>query len=121
MNRKTFLRNSSMAALALATTPAAHALTTHDPNSSATPRIRLAVLGPGLRGQSHISLLLRRDDIDIIAICDVDDRMLARAKKIIDTSGKKMPQIYTGNPYAWRDLLQQQQLDGVIIATLGMA
>lgn len=130
MNRKTFLRNSSMAALALAN-PAANALAvpndvrnanseatpSNKRNRSAVPKVRLAILGTGLRGQSHISLLLRREDVDIVAVCDVDDRMLARAKKIFDTAGKRMPQIYTGNPFAWRDLLQQQQLDAVIIAS----
>jgi hypothetical protein len=43
--------------------------------------------------------------------------MLSRAKDIIAKSGKKMPQVYTGSPYAWQDLLKQQQPDGVIIAT----
>ena len=126
MNRKTFLRNSSMAALALAAAPATNALgaptanspvSVATPNPMAAPRVRIAILGTGLRGQSHINLLLRRDDVDIVGICDVDDRMLARAKKIIDAAGKKMPQIYTGNPYAWRDLLSKEKLDAVLIAS----
>ena len=126
MNRKTFLRNSSMAALALAATPATSAIgaptaksTTPvaTPNSMAAPRVRMAVLGTGLRGQSHISLLLRRDDVEIVAICDVDDRMLTRAKSAIAASGKKMPQVYTGNPWSWQDLLKKEQLDAVIIAS----
>jgi hypothetical protein len=28
-----------------------------------------------------------------------------------------MPQVYTGSPYAWQDLLKKETLDGVIIAT----
>src|SRR5579872_1320685 len=110
MNRKSFLRNSSMAALALATTPAAHALEPASTSSAtspkaplgplhfAGPKVRLAVIGTGLRGQSHLQLLLRRDDVDLIAICDVDDYMLTRAKSLCTKSGKKMPQVYTGSP-----------------------
>jgi hypothetical protein len=114
MNRKEFLRNGGLAAMALAATPATQ-LFAH--GSAAGTKARLALLGTGLRGQSHLSLLLRRDDVDLLAICDVDDRMLDSAKKLIAKSGRKMPKVYTGNPYAWKDLLQQQQLDGVIIAT----
>ncbi|GGB17689.1 Gfo/Idh/MocA family protein [Puia dinghuensis] len=126
MNRKTFLRNSSMAALALATTPTAQALPRNTPVSTPQkdtplhfegPKVRLAIIGTGLRGQSHLHLLLRRDDVDLIAICDIDDYMLSRARSLVTKSGKKMPQVYTGSPYAWQDMLKQQQLDGVIIAT----
>lgn len=131
MNRKSFLRNSSLAALALATTPAAAAAldptgnTLITPQASpktsplhfAGPKVRLAILGTGGRGQSHISLLLRRDDVDIVAICDIDDYMLNHTKGIFTKFGKKQPQVYTGNPYAWQDLLKKEQLDAVLIAT----
>ena len=112
MNRKEFLRNSSLAALALATAPSAKLFA-----RGQQEKVRLAVIGTGLRGQSHLSLLLKRDDVSLQAICDVDDRMLDSAKKMIGNSGKKMPKVYTGNPYAWKDLLHNEQLDGVIIAT----
>src|SRR5580704_15138691 len=111
MNRKTFLRNSSMAALALAYNP---------PSTHAGPtatKVRLAVIGTGLRGQSHLSLLMRRDDVEIIAICDIDDYMLTRAKDIISKAGRRLPAVYTGDPYAWKDLLKKEQPDGVLIAT----
>jgi len=114
MKRKDFLRNSGLAAIALAATPITNLFAR---GSSAGAKVRLALIGTGLRGQNHLGLLLRRDDVDLLAICDVDDRMLDSAKKLIAKSGKKMPRVYTGNPYAWKELLQQQQLDGVVIAT----
>ena len=118
MNRKSFIRNSSMAALGLSTpaaralagepaasTPAAAPGSTHpvgsDPiprsflSDPASPKVRMAIIGTGLRGQNHLSLLLRRDDVDLVAIADIDDYMLSRAKDIITKSGKKMPQVYT--------------------------
>ena len=126
MHRKEFIRSGTLTALALAATPAtgvfAHASApgatpAEAAGSPAAPKARLAIIGTGLRGQSHLNLLLRRDDVDLVAICDIDDHMLTSAKNAIAKSGKKMPQVYTGNPYAWQDLLKQQQLDGVIIAT----
>jgi predicted dehydrogenase len=38
-------------------------------------------------------------------------------KDIVTKSGKKMPQVFTGSAYAWKDMLSKNQLDGVIIAT----
>jgi len=129
MNRKSFLRNSSLAALALAANPTTTTLAAGSPLKTpqksladtplhfAGPKVRLALIGTGLRGQGHLGLLLRRDDVDIVAICDIDDHMLTSSKNAIAKSGKKMPQVYTGSPYAWQDLLKKEQLDGVIIAT----
>ncbi|HEV9038180.1 MAG TPA: Gfo/Idh/MocA family oxidoreductase [Puia sp.] len=125
MNRKSFLRNSGLAALALAASPSskahAHQTTSAPLNTTplhfAGPKVRLAILGVGLRGQSHLELMLRRDDVDIAAICDVDDYMLSRAKDMIAKSGKKAAQAYTGSPYAWQDLLRNEHLDAVLIAS----
>ena len=68
--------------------------------SFADAKVRMAIIGTGLRGQDHLELLLRRNDVDLVAICDVSDVMLAAAKDMITKSGKKMPQIYTGDDYA---------------------
>ncbi len=87
------------------------------PSGSAGTKVRIAVIGTGLRGQSHLSLLARRSDVEVIAICDVDDRMLDSAKAIFSKKGLPLPKVYTGDPYAWRQLLAQQSLDGVLIAT----
>lgn len=80
-------------------------------------KVKIGLIGTGLRGQNHLSLLLKRDDVDVVALCDVDDKMLLMAKKEVDDSKKKMPQIFTGNVYAWKDMLSKTQLDGVVIAT----
>ena len=81
------------------------------------PKVRLAIIGVGERGQGHLDLVLRRDDVELVAICDVDNRVLEQSKAIIQKSGKKMPQVYTGDDYAWQKMLQTEKLDGVIIAT----
>jgi len=112
MNRKEFLRNSGLAALALTATPATRLFARNQQNS-----VRLALIGTGARGQGHLSLLLQRDDVNLVAICDVDSRMLDGARRLVEKSGKKMPRVYTGSPYAWKDLLHEQQLDGIVIAT----
>jgi predicted dehydrogenase len=44
-------------------------------------KINIGVIGTGLRGQSHVELLLKRNDVNIVAICDVSDVMLQMTKK----------------------------------------
>jgi len=111
MNRKEFVKTTAMATAAMVI-PGKSLLA-----ANADAKVRLALLGTGLRGQNHLELLLRRSDVDLVAICDVSDVMLASAKDLITKSGKKMPQVYTGDSYAWKRLLDKEKLDGVIIAT----
>jgi len=111
MNRKEFVKTTAMATAALAI-PSINLFAKKEDN-----KVRIALLGTGLRGQNHLELLLRKADVELVAICDVDDRMLTMAKDLISKSGKKMPQVYTGDNYAWKNLLEKEKLDGVIIAT----
>ncbi len=111
MNRKEFVKTTALATAALVV-PGQSLLA-----AIADPKVRIALIGTGLRGQNHLELLLRRADVNVIAICDVDDRMLTTAKEIIAKSGKKMPQVYTGDNYAWKRLLDKEKLDAVVIAT----
>jgi predicted dehydrogenase len=110
MKRRTFVKNSS---LAMAGLSLAKSMGRTSPN----PKVRLGVIGSGLRGQNHIDNALRRNDVDIVSICDVDDRMLQMTADIIKKSGKSMPKVYNGDPYAYRHLLDAKNLDAVLIAT----
>src|ERR1044071_839921 len=110
MNRKEFVKSAFMATAAMAI-PGKHLFA-----GGADVKVKIALIGVGLRGQDHLELLLRRADVELIAICDVEDRMLTMAKGIISKSGKKMPQVYTGDDYAWKRLLEKEKPEGVIIA-----
>lgn len=113
MNRKEFVKNTGLAIASFAVLPAGNLLA----KKTADAKIKLAMIGVGLRGQNHLNLLLRRDDVELVAICDIDDRMLSRSKEMIAKSGKKMPSVFTGDSYAWQKMLEIKGLDAVIIAT----
>lgn len=113
MHRKDFIKNTGLAAASFAVLPTGSLLA-----AKAETKVKIGIIGVGLRGQNHLELLLRRADVDLVAICDVSDVMLATAKEMIAKSGKKMPEIHTGDEYAWKKLLERKGgLDGVVIAT----
>ncbi|HRP57824.1 Gfo/Idh/MocA family oxidoreductase, partial [Agriterribacter sp.] len=114
MNRKEFVKNAGLAAASLTVLPTA---TLFAGKRSADPKVKMAIIGVGLRGQNHLDLLLRRADVDVTAICDVDERSLKSSKELISKSGKKMPVVYTGDNYAWKKLLDTEKVDGIVIAT----
>ena len=111
MKRRTFVQNSLAAATAFSIIPASRLMANED------KKARLAFIGVGLRGQNHLDNALRRADVDVVAICDVDERMLGMSADIIKKSGKPTPQIFKGDPYAYRKLLELKNIDGIIIAT----
>ena len=112
MHRKQFIKNTTLTAASLAMLP----VTTLFANN-VKDKIKLALIGTGLRGQNHLDLILRREDVELLAICDIDDRMLKSAKEMIAASKKQLPQIFTGDNYAWKKMLELKDIDGVIIAT----
>ena len=110
MRRRTFIENSVMAATVLGISPSVF-------GPRAEKKARLAFIGVGLRGQNHLDNALRRADVEVIAICDIDEHMLTMAGNVVKKSGKAMPQVFKGDPYAYRKLLELKNIDGVIIAT----
>jgi predicted dehydrogenase len=80
-------------------------------------KIRIGIIGTGLRGQAHISTLLKRMDADITAVCDIDPKMLEMSGKLFRDAGKTAPKVHTGDAYAYRKLLDPKTIDALIIAT----
>ena len=111
MERRTFVKNTALATAGFSFIPSIRLRANED------KKIRIASIGVGLRGQNHLDNLLRRNDVDVIAICDIDERMLGMAADVIKKSGKTMPQIFKGDPFAYKKLLELKNIDAIIIAT----
>jgi len=79
--------------------------------------IRVGFIGVGMRGRNHLAIALRRDDVNVVAICDTQEDSLARARKQFKEFNKKAPKEYTGGVDAYKKMLDKEKLDAVIIAT----
>jgi predicted dehydrogenase len=111
MKRRVFIKDITLASAAFTILPDGHLMVKEN------KKIKMGFIGVGLRGQNHVELTLRRTDADIVAICDIDERMLKTTLDLISNAGKPIPKIFKGDPYAWRKLLELKEIDAVIIAT----
>ncbi len=85
--------------------------------SSKKDKLKVALIGIGLRGITHLSNLLNRDDVVITAICDIDPARIKIAEKHI--GDKKFPkaQVFGKDDYDYRNLLALKEVDAVVIST----
>lgn len=86
-------------------------------NAKDSGKVRLGFIGVGLRGQSHLELALKRSDVDVVALCDVQQRMMDMSLKMVSEAGKPKPAVILEGPYGYKKLLANKDIDAVIIAT----
>ena len=112
VSRRDFIRSAALAGAGLSLLPSATwgAL-------DKTSKVRLGFIGVGLRGQGHLQLALNRPDVEVVAICDIQSRMIDMSKELVKKSGKPMPQIIMEGPYGYRKLLENKDIEAVVIST----
>ncbi len=111
MNRRKFLKSSTIASAGLTILPTG-LLFAKDKGV-----VRLGFIGVGLRGRVHVREGLLRDDVEIVAICDTQESSLKLCREQFVKAGKKLPKEYTGGVDAYKKLLDRKDIDGVIIST----
>lgn len=112
MNRKDFLRTSSLAGLGALILP--ESLFSGTLNKA---KVNIGLIGVGLRGQNHLEALLRRDDVRVTAIADPSKRMVEMALALFEKHDHKKPQVFKNGDYDYQNLLKLNDVDAVIIAT----
>lgn len=80
---------------------------------SANNKVTIGVIGTGIMGPSDMTNLLNVEDVEIAALCDVDDAQLAPAMATAEKRQRKMPDAYKD----YRKLLERKDIDAVVIAT----
>jgi len=110
--RRNFIKASSVAGLGLTILPSSVVF-----SKDKDPKVRLGFIGVGLRGQSHLELALRRNDTEVVAICDLQQRMIDMSLELISKSGRPKPQIIMDGPQGYKKLLENKEIDAVIIST----
>ena len=116
ISRRQFLKAASLTAAASLGFPAivrASALDLDKKRPAASNRIVMAGIGFGMMGLPNMEAFLNKDEVQWVAVCDVDKNHLAQAKDIVDRKyGTKDCRTYTD----FRQLFLRRDIDAVSIA-----
>src|SRR5436190_11437864 len=103
MNRRHFLMSTAVMAGGAAVRGLA------SPNDT----VRIGVVGCGGRGGSHVAAWPSLPNVEIVALCDVDEAHIAEKLKTLETKGLRKPATYVD----LRKLLEEKMIDAVSIAS----
>jgi predicted dehydrogenase len=88
---------------------------------AANERIAVGVIGVGTMGRGHLGAMLGRNEVQVVAVCDVVQERLEHARQRVEShyANRSKAGVYKGvGAYRdFRELLQHPGLDAVIIAT----
>jgi len=112
--RRKFLQKTALAGTGMVMAP--NLTFSHSVNPF-KENLKVALIGVGLRGTNHLNNLLLRDDVDIVAICDIDPARIELAEKAIEKAGKAKAEIFGKDAYDYRNLLELKKVDAVVIST----
>jgi len=82
-------------------------------------KVRIAMIGCGDRGLGLLYQFnaLCPDMATIVALCDVREKMVQRSVDYLKEHGNERPQTYTGSLTAWKEMVERDDLDLIIVAT----
>ena len=109
MNRRKFIKKTALATTASFLPSSLFAISSN--------KLQVGIIGTGLRGQWMTKLLLDRSDVDIPVICDIDEKMIDMVLNVFEKQGRPKPKIYRDGPEDFRNMVSNEDLDGVYIAT----
>ena len=112
INRRDFVKTMALAGTAAAMMPKSLFS-----SPVVNKQIKLGFVGTGMRGQWMLWLAAKYPEVQIPAICDIDDGMIESALKILKDAGKPYPRIYKNGDEDFRNMVANEDLDGVYIAT----
>jgi len=113
MERRKFIGNVSKASIGFTVLPSSLSYNAY----SKKEKVNIGFIGVGLRGRNHLNNLLQNNNVNCTAICDIDPNAIESSKALYKKFDKKMPASYSNGDLAYKDMLSNEDLDAVIIAT----
>ena len=116
MQRRQFLKAST--AFAAPTIIPATAIGQGD-RPAPSERIDLGVIGLGGMGNGNMNQLMRQDDVQVMAVCDVDRKQIGAKNRVNKYYSEKGAKDYKGcDAYGdFRELVARKDIDAVVVAT----
>jgi predicted dehydrogenase len=116
LTRRRFLQSSAL----LASAPLILPGRVWSQETAPSKRLAMGCIGMGKQMKGHLGNMINRDDVEVVAVCDVDTTRREAAKKRVDDKyAEKSGGTYKGcaayNDF--RELLARKDIDAVLIAT----
>src|SRR5687767_5439227 len=108
IHRRNFLKQTSAAAAGLILMPS------WAKKVAASDRLRIAIVGVGGMGNSHLKWFAGLPDVEVVALCDVDETHLAESLK---TLGTLQPSFKAQGYADFRRILDRKDIDAISCAT----
>lgn len=81
-------------------------------------KVRFGFIGVGERGgKTLLRLTLKLQHAEVVALCDIDQKNLELNKQQVFKATGKHPATYTGTEDAYKNMLERDDIDAIIIAT----
>ena len=112
MKRKDFIKRSVLVAGAGMSYPTYASLLDRYSIIGANDRVRFGAIGVNGMGWADTKALLKVPNVELVAICDVDQNVLDKRKKELDAKDISV-KIYSD----YRKLLEQKDIDAIVIGT----
>lgn len=113
LTRRDFLKGGAKTAAGLAALSGTNFLTNPERIFGAGDRVRVAVCGLHGRGMDHVKSFSRLKNVEVAAVCDVDETVLNERLARMQKMGIPKPRAY-GDV---RKLLEDKSIDAISIAT----
>ena len=79
--------------------------------------LNVGLIGVGLRGTNHLRNLLQREDVQVTALCDIDPERIRITTEMMAEQEAPNPQLFGKDDLDYRNLLELEEVDAVIIST----
>ena len=112
MDRRIFLQKSALMGMAVSLSSQVKAL-----SGNSKEKVRIAIIGAGFRSHEHMGNFLQRDDVEITAIADPQQRSVDEAMKVFKKYNRPEPAVYKNGDHDYKNLLKRNDVDAVVICS----
>ncbi len=83
----------------------------------AMDKVRIGIIGLGMRGPGAVNRLCHIEGTEITALCDIEPERVEYAAKILTDNGRPAAAMYHGDENVWKELCGRDDVDLVYIVT----
>ena len=111
-NRRNFIKTSALTGAALTLNNSIKAF-----SNVKKDKVRMGIIGAGFRSHEHMGNFLQREDVEIVAIADPQQRSIDDALKVFKQYNRPEPAIYKNGDHDYKNLLKRDDVDAVMICS----